>query len=132
MATVGLVIADTDLAIDYLRDHDPGASWIQAAGSQGRLRLTSVTAFELRVGSDFGGRRTRIEALLRGRTLPLDAPAAMEAGAIFLELEREGEGIGIKDSLQAGICRRFDLPLATRNVKHFERVPGLTVAQLEP
>jgi predicted nucleic acid-binding protein len=29
------------------------------------------------------------------------------------------------DCLQAGICLNFDLPLATRNRKHFTRVEGL-------
>jgi predicted nucleic acid-binding protein len=33
------------------------------------------------------------------------------------------------DCLQAGTCLRFDLPFATRNRKHFERIDGL---RLEP
>jgi tRNA(fMet)-specific endonuclease VapC len=34
-------------------------------------------------------------------------------------------GIDVKDALQAGICLRFGLPFATRNLRHFDRVPGL-------
>jgi tRNA(fMet)-specific endonuclease VapC len=35
------------------------------------------------------------------------------------------------DCLQAGICLRFDLPLATRNHKHFERVAGLRLYDVD-
>ena len=96
-------------------------SWLRSD----RLRLTAITAFELRLGSDFIARRGSIEPLLARRTLPLDALAAVLAGEIHADLTARGEGIGLRDSLIAGICRRFDLPLATRNVRHFERVAGL-------
>lgn len=121
----GLVIADTDLIIDFLRGREPGASRVEHWLREGRLRLTAVTAFELRLGTDFISRRTRIETLLRRRTLPLDALGALEAGKVFVALRAKGRGIDVKDSLQAGVCLRFDLPFATRNIRHFERVPGL-------
>ena len=65
----------------------------------------------------------------RGHARPphpaLDGPAAIFAGEIYARLERTGDRIGVQDALIAGICRRFDLPLATRNVGHFKRVRGL-------
>jgi tRNA(fMet)-specific endonuclease VapC len=33
--------------------------------------------------------------------------------------------ISLSDTLVAGICLAADLPLLTRNVKHFDRVDGL-------
>lgn len=121
----GLVVVDSDLVVDFLRGRDPGAGYVERLLRANRLRLTAVTAFELRVGTDFSGRRKRIETLLARRTLSLDRPVALHAGAVFAGLEAEGRTIGIKDCLQAGICLRFDLPLATRNARHFERVKGL-------
>jgi tRNA(fMet)-specific endonuclease VapC len=121
----GLLIADTDLVIDFLRGSDPGSSLVQDWLRSDRLRLTAITAFELRLGSDFFARQASIDALLTRRTLPLDALAGLLAGEVFAELSSRGEGIGLRDALIAGVCRRFDLPLATRNVRHFERVAGI-------
>jgi len=91
----------------------------------GVLRFSAVTAFELRLGADVLRRRRQVDAMLARRTLPLDGPAAMLAGEIYARLERAGDRIRVQDALIAGICRRFDLPLATRNVRHFKRVRGL-------
>jgi len=90
-----------------------------------QLRLTAVTAFELRLGASFLADSAPIRALLDKRTVSLDAAAGILAGEVFANLRRSGLGIGVKDCLQAGICRRHELPFATRNVGHFERVEGL-------
>lgn len=124
-----LVIADTDLVVDFLRGADPGATRVERWIEERRLRLTAITAFELRLGADFLGRQAEIEGLLQRRSLPLDAVGAFHAGRLFVALRGEGRGIDVKDALQAGVCLRFQLPLATRNTRHFDRVPGL---QLEP
>ena len=121
----GLLIADTDLVIDFLRGSDPGSSLVQDWLQNDRLRLTAITAFELRLGADFFPRHASIDAILTRRTLPLDALGALLAGEVYSELTSRGEGIGLRDALIAGVCRRFDLPLATRNVRHFERVAGI-------
>lgn len=89
-----------------------------------RLRVTAITAFELRVGADFVARRDDILRLVRSRTYPLDSRSALRAGEVAATLRRDGQDIGLADCLQAGICLNFDLPLATRNRKHFERVDG--------
>jgi tRNA(fMet)-specific endonuclease VapC len=125
-----LLIVDTDLVIDFLRGTGPGADFLEASLHEGNLRFTAITAFELRVGADFLRRRARIEALLARRTLPLDGPAAILAGDVHARLGREGHDIGVKDALIAGVCRRFDLPLATRNVRHFEKVRGLRLVPI--
>ena len=56
--------------------------------------------------------------------------AAILAGEIYASLERKRDGVGVQDALIAGICRRFDLPLATRNVRHFKRVRGPRVIEV--
>ena len=126
----GPVIADTDLLIDFLRGKGDGADAVRRWITSGTLRLTAITAFELRVGGDFGRRERSIARLLAGRTLPFDIEGALHAGAIWKELAARGVSIGLADTLQAGIARRFDLPFATRNTLHFERVAGLRLQPL--
>lgn len=120
-----LVVADTDLIIDYLRGKGPGTVLVRGLIRDGRLRLTAITAFELRLGADFTTKRDGILRLTRSRTIPLDLASALSAGEIRSTLLRTGRDIGIADCLQAGICLRHQLPLATRNRDHFERVEGL-------
>ena len=125
-----LLIADTDLVIDFLRGSGAGADLVETSLRAGTLRLTAVTAFELRLGADFLRRQQVIDSLMKRRTLPLDGAAAVLAGETYALLERAGDRIGVKDALIAGVCRRFDLPLATRNVRHFQRVPGLRLVEV--
>jgi tRNA(fMet)-specific endonuclease VapC len=127
----GLVVADTDVLIDFLRGSDPGRAWVRERLRAGELRLTAVSAFELRLGADFVARRGGIDALFLHRTLPLDLVGAYRAGEVLVELRRRGEAIGMNDALLAGICLRFDLPLATRNVRELGRVEGLRLVSLE-
>jgi tRNA(fMet)-specific endonuclease VapC len=126
----GLLVADTDLVIDFLRGRGTGAellpTWLRAR----RLRLSVVTLFELRCGQDWTRRGHRIDALFLGGPLVIDRRAALHAGAIEAELRDARTPIGVADTLQAGICRALGLPLATRNHRHFTRVEGLELVEL--
>lgn len=126
----GLVVVDTDLLIDFLRGQGAGVGTVRTLIRERRLRVTTITAFELRVGTDFLERSADILRLFRSRTLALDLQAGLRAGEVSAALARVGRGIGMADCLQAGICLRHDLPLATRNRRHFERVDGLRLAEL--
>ena len=127
----GLVVVDTDLLVDFLRGKGAGVVLVRTLLVEHRLRLTAVTGFELRVGTDFVTRRDEILRLFRSRTLPLDLASALRGGEVAAALRALGQGIGFADSLQAGICLRHDLPLATRNRKHFDRIPGLPLADVD-
>lgn len=126
----GVVVVDTDLVIDFLRGKGPGVPLVRELIAAHRLRVTAITAFELRVGTDFLARRDDILRLMRSRTFPLDSRSALRAGEVAATLRGDGRDIGLADCLQAGICLSFDLPLATRNRKHFERVDGLRLHEL--
>lgn len=126
-----LVVADTDLLIDFLRGQGAGAAATRILIGQRRLRLTALTAFELRLGGDFVPRQQEITRLFRSRTLELDIASALLAGEVAIALRASGKPIGLADCLQAGICLRHGLPLATRNVRHFGRVAGLELLDLD-
>jgi tRNA(fMet)-specific endonuclease VapC len=121
----GLVVVDTDLVIDFLRGRGPGAPLVRELIVSHRFRVTAITASELRLGADFLARRDDILRVVRSRTFPLDAASALRGGEVAATLRGAGQDIGLADCLQAGICLNFDLPFATRNRKHFNRVEGL-------
>src|SRR5260370_421628 len=61
----------------------------------------------------------------------LDVAAAGRAADIRRDLERKGVGIGMADSLIAGIVLHVGGTLLTRNLRHFQRVEGLNLVRFE-
>lgn len=124
-----MIVADTDVLIDYLADKMPMADTVATWLALGVLHTTAVNRFELLGGSRSDRQRAQIEDLLAGLiTLTLDEAAADMAAEIRCSLESRGEGIGMGDSLIAGIVMANGGSLLTRNVNHFSRVAGLRLA----
>lgn len=126
----GPVVADTDLVVDFLRGRGPGAEHVPVWVRSRNLRLTAITLFELRSGTDWARRGEQIQALFVDGPLPFDRSAALAAGRIEQRLRRAGTRIGLADVQQAGICLASGLPLATRNTRHFSLVDRLELVPL--
>jgi predicted nucleic acid-binding protein len=60
--------------------------------------------------------------------LTLTRKAGLLGGALHGELRRGGKAIDVRDAMQAAICLESGTVLVTRNVAHFERVPGLQLS----
>ena len=60
-------------------------------------------------------------------TLPFDADAARRYGEVRADLERQGTPIGDADVRIAAIAFARNLIVVTGNVRHFQRVPYLSV-----
>lgn len=123
-----MIVADTDVLIDFLA-RKGSAARVASELTRGDLRTTAVSRFELMAGARTQRQQTAVVGLLAAiPTLPLDEAAADEAAGIRRRLEASGEGIGMADSLIAGIVRRNGGVLLTRNRRHYERVEGLSLA----
>jgi predicted nucleic acid-binding protein len=127
-----VIVADTDVLIDFLRGHGPAAARVAFELEHGDLATTAVTRFELLAGARTERQHAAVSALLDALvTLPLDAEAADRAAATRRTLEERGAGTGMADCLIAGIALCRSAILLTRNRRHFERVPDLALAALE-
>lgn len=119
------VIADTDVLIDFLRGRG-AAEEVAIELRTGALQTTAITAFELWAGAKGPKQAKVVEPLLDVLTIVgLDGSSARRAAHVRMVLERKGSGIGMADSLIAGICLDVGAVLLTRNQRHFERVEGL-------
>ena len=127
-----MTVADTDVLIDFLEGQG-AAQEVAAELSAGRLWTTVISYFELMSGAHDRKKAEKIRALLDAlENLPLDREAADRAAGLRRQLERTGLGIGMADSLIAGIVVVQGAALMTRNRQHFKRVPGLVLAALPP
>ncbi|MEE8304208.1 MAG: type II toxin-antitoxin system VapC family toxin [Candidatus Tectomicrobia bacterium] len=59
--------------------------------------------------------------------LPFDADAAHQYGTIRAQLERQGTPLGEAELRIAAIALAHGLAVITGNVRHFQRIPGLSV-----
>jgi tRNA(fMet)-specific endonuclease VapC len=126
-----MMVADTDVLIDFLDGRAPAADRIALELDRGQLRTTVISRFELLAGAKTVRQQEVVGALLAALPcLPLDEPAADRAADIRRHLERDGASIGMADSLIAGIVVTHGGMLLTRNRRHFARVPGLALGRL--
>lgn len=93
---------------------------------------TAVTLGELLYGAarrDSERLRGRVRELVRGAltVLPFDERAAEVYGPLRARLEAEGRRLDEPDMRIASIALSRELTLVTGNVRHFDRVPDLTV-----
>jgi tRNA(fMet)-specific endonuclease VapC len=126
-----MIIADSDILIDYLRSRDPMAARVQTLIESRELCTTAVTRYEVMSGVNNLQQTENARKLFADvPTLVLDAEGADRAAEVRRELERKGVAIGTPDSLIAGIALNAYYPLLTRNRRHFEHVEGLILAPL--
>ena len=85
-----------------------------------------------RPGGDALWERIAREVLSRVRVLPVGEREALRAGDLLADLEAAGQPIGIEDVLIGATALAGSLTVATRNVRHFRRLPGLAVESWWP
>jgi tRNA(fMet)-specific endonuclease VapC len=124
-----MIIADTDVLIDFLRGRGLAARVAVELESRS-FGTTAITAFEIRSGARTARQRSAVDALLEAMTiLPFGPEEAQVAAEVRQQVESQGGlPIGMADYMIAAICISNDGVLLTRNLKHFERVGGLRLA----
>lgn len=111
-----MIVSDSDVLIDFLGGREPAAGRVTREIESGNLWTTVITRFELLSGAR-GSREVRIvsELLDSIKVAPLDVSVADRAALVRRILERKGVGIGMADSLIAGIALHIGAVLLTRN-----------------
>ena len=127
-----MILVDTDLWIDFFSGADPGASAVETLLRERRALLSIISAFELFCGVRKKRQQEQIESLLRV-VPPIDLAkgAAFHAANHYKRLSKAGSLIGNQDLLLAATALDYQLPILTRNRKHFERIPTLEVISPE-
>ena len=125
---------DTNTLSELMLPTPPPTLLLRMATTAAEDRATSsITVGELLYGAHRVPNSDRLmEGIRRVATtdiwvLPFDREAAEEYGQLRAYLEARGTPIGEADTQIAAIAMANDLTVVTGNVRHFERVPGLTV-----
>ena len=125
------LILESTFLIDLERAHHRGVPGPAVAfleeNQDARLYLPFVVAGEMASGISMRD-RARWEAFLAPfYVLPSTPEVSWQFGRAFRHLRDNGNLIGSNDLWIAATGLAYEMPVVTRNVEHFRRVPGLEV-----
>lgn len=126
-----MFVLDTNTLIYFFRGEGRVADRLLAT-SPADIAVPTVVLYELETGiarsNSPAKRRAQLEQLLRVVSLlPFGADEARAAATIRAALEQQGTPIGPMDTLIAATALAARGVLITRNIREFQRVPGLAV-----
>ena len=122
-------LLDTDTVSYFLRGDRKLRT--RLSNTFGQWGISAITYSEL-AAHQFSTKSQDLEVLLSEflkevDVVPFDSGDALEAGRLQVLLKSAGNPIGLADTLIAGNALRLKLTLVTNNLKHFSRVPELSV-----
>ena len=123
-----IILVDTSILIDLFRKTDKNNAVLISLVRQGYSYLISaITEYEIYTGAGTGQIEFWNNFLERTEVLPFDRRAAKVAVSINQDLKRKRKQIAIPDLFIAATAIANNLPFATLNLKHFERIAGLQI-----
>lgn len=126
----GRMVVDTGVFIDYLRSKDKAKTILQGLPENSELYISSVTLYELYMGAT--NERKWLDVKLLTEDIPVlsfTKSIAERAALTYQELKKENMIIEFRDIFIAATAITHDMPVLTRNKKHFTRVKGLKLLE---
>ena len=119
-----MYLIDSDILIDYLRLHEPAIEFLDGL-EKAEMALSFVTKFEVLDGCKKKINENRAFKLLNEfEIMSLNEKVSERAFQIYQNL-RWKANIGMSDSMIAATAIHNKCVLISRNVKHFDKVPGI-------
>ena len=125
------MLADTTFIIDIMRNDESAVRKAKdLTDASISVLVGTPTIFELYVGVGLSVRsseeREKVLSILRSLPhLSLDAASVSKAGMIYAQRVKEKTKIDPEDAMLAGIAIQNNIPLLSRNRKHFAGIPEL-------
>jgi predicted nucleic acid-binding protein len=125
-----VILVDTSILIDYYRKTDKkNTAWVDLLKQGYKFAISAITKYEIYSGATHSQLAFWDNVLQVIDVLPFNESAVDTAVAVNAGLKRKRKQIEIADLFIASTAIANDLPIATLNKKHFERVDGLTLIQ---
>ncbi|HEX3246223.1 MAG TPA: type II toxin-antitoxin system VapC family toxin [Chloroflexota bacterium] len=130
------LMLDSNACISVMRRRSPEILTRLKSLAPGDVAISGIVRFELEYGVCHSRHpeqnRAQLGHFLRYiETLDWGEKQALEAAEIRCQLARAGQIIGSYDVLIAAHARSLSVPLVTRNIREFGRVPRLLVEDWE-
>ena len=123
-----MILLDTDIMIDVLRNYPPAVAWLESCGEE-VVALPGFVVMELLQGCK---NKTEQARLLKGvrmcRVLWPSSERCHEAITVFARHHRS-HGIGVLDVLITQVAIELGMALHTFNAKHYAPISSLITVQ---
>lgn len=124
-------ILDTSMLIQHVRVQNKRNSFFSRSLLLYYPHLSVISVYEMEFGAYRARRPSDLDMFqVSFNILPLTETIARKAAELEANLIRKNLQIGIKDIFIAVTCLVNDLPLLTANLRHFDRVEGLQLIDL--
>ena len=125
-----IVLVDTSILIDLFRKTDKANSALVSLVRQGYTYYISVvTEYEIYTGATLGQVDFWDNFLQKTEVLPFDRSIAKVAVDLNKALKRKRKLIDTADLFIAATALANNLPFATLNKKHFDRIDELNIVE---
>ncbi|MEM9674311.1 MAG: type II toxin-antitoxin system VapC family toxin [Cyclobacteriaceae bacterium] len=122
------MVVDTSIFIEYLRATNKANTTLQKLPDQSILYVSSITLYELYMGATSPSKWVDVRTITEDiPILPLDQSVAEKAAVIYQQLKKANQLIEFRDIFIGATALVHQLPVLTKNSKHFQRISGLMV-----
>jgi predicted nucleic acid-binding protein len=122
------VLADTSILIDFFRKTDKSNSHLISLVRQDyTFCISAITEYEIYTGATGSQYHYWQEFLRKTQVLAFDKDVVKVAVEVNKALKRKRKQIDIADLFIAATAIEKNMPLATLNKKHFERIENLHI-----
>jgi tRNA(fMet)-specific endonuclease VapC len=125
-----MILVDTSILIDYYRKTDKANSvWVSLVRQKYKFAISAITKYEIYSGatkSQLEFWNTVLQAIL---IIPFDEISADIAVSINHTLKQKRKQVDLADLFIGATAVAHNLPLATLNKKHFDRIDALEIIE---
>ncbi|MDM8531417.1 type II toxin-antitoxin system VapC family toxin [Anaerolineales bacterium HSG25] len=115
-----LLLLDTDVLIDYLRNHAEAVNYLENLSNH--LLISIITVAELYAGVREGRERQQLEQFLKVfEIVPISTEIAIKGG-LYRRDYFKSHHVGLADALIAATAELRQARLVTLNTKHFPMI----------
>jgi hypothetical protein len=120
-------LIDTDVMIDAGRGLSAAVTLLQQQQAVSGIRISVITAMELIRGCRHARELTVVQSAVASFTVLPITPAISQRAHQLVAAFYLSHAMSIPDALIAGTALEHTVPLYSRNVRHFQMIPGLVI-----
>jgi predicted nucleic acid-binding protein len=125
-----IILADTSILIDLFRKSDKtNSKFVQLALQGYQFQISAISEYEVYSGATISQLPFWDDLLEKINVLPFDKNVVQQAVIINRQLKLKRKQIDLADLFIAATAITNNLPFATLNRKHFERIDTLNIVE---
>ena len=123
-----MILLDSSILIELFRKQDKAKTlFYKLSQTSEELCISCITHYEIGIGNRKSHEEYWGSLSENLRVIPFDKACSNSAVAIYSELLKANKMIDLADILIGATAVAYSIPIATLNVKHFDRIKGLEI-----